>query len=112
MSLPEPPLNASRVPPADRRQTCAEVRAPPRLANRPRATAFNRSCQFFETGCEQLTRIYLTVTETRAPSAPFEVAITLAVPGKRPVMRPVAASRAITLESVDEPKLHFGDATS
>ena len=47
-----------------------------------------------------------------APSAPSAVAITVAVPGRRPVMRPVAASSAITLESVFEPKLHCGEMTS
>lgn len=53
MSLPEPPLYASRVPPIGRRRTNAEVRVLSRLGRsttRRAATPFNRSCQFFETG--------------------------------------------------------------
>ena len=38
MSLPEPPLNASRVPPVDPRVTGAEVRASPELGRRTAAT--------------------------------------------------------------------------
>jgi len=53
MSLPEPPLNASRMPLVDRRQNqrrSARPVAPWPINDPPRATkATNRSCQFFGT---------------------------------------------------------------
>ena len=119
MTLSDSPLNASRVPCPSAAEAEVEVRLAPRLGRCLRSggpRAADSACQFFRTTSfgtdtpgwwiqvnQGGSSIYLTVTEIRAPSAPFDVAITLAVPGRRPVMRPVAASSAITLESVFEP---------
>jgi len=52
MTLPEPPLNASRVPPVHPGRADAEVRAAAWLGQRWTRrwwTATSRSCQFFRT---------------------------------------------------------------